>query len=213
MNRSRATDELVTMRESGFGWVLPRHRSERYEGRKMSPVSYQTIKISKGKHSSPGDGACVMELASMLAGEAFTDHPVSVCPLIGSFMRSYNDSIDERRRQSLYEYASKVVGSRKSASVQRARAARLAEWTEQMRRSRRSRFLLRSPLRVAGRVRKPPMEAIGTYAVRAIPKHSDETHAAVLELVDELLAVGARDDRVSARVMASRRAQAVDAAV
>jgi hypothetical protein len=35
----------------------------------MSSVSYQTIKLSKGKHASPEDGACVMELASMLGGE------------------------------------------------------------------------------------------------------------------------------------------------
>ena len=48
----------------------------------------------------------------MLSGEPFTDHPASVCPVIGSFLRSYNDSIDQRRRQSLYDYASKVVGSR-----------------------------------------------------------------------------------------------------
>jgi len=51
----------------------------------MSPVSYQTIKLSKGKHSSPEDGACVMELASMLAGEAFMGrehaaHPADVVP-------------------------------------------------------------------------------------------------------------------------------------
>ena len=48
----------------------------------------------------------------MLAGEPFTDHPASVCPVIGSFLRAYNDSVDDGRRQDLYEYASKVVGSR-----------------------------------------------------------------------------------------------------
>ena len=77
----------------------------------MSPVSYQTIKLSKGKHSSPDDGACVMELASMLAGEPFTDHPAAVCPVIGSFMRAYNDAVNDSRRQDLYAYASMVVGS------------------------------------------------------------------------------------------------------
>ena len=29
---------------------------------------------------------CVMELASMLAGERFGDRPVSVCPVIGAFL-------------------------------------------------------------------------------------------------------------------------------
>ena len=176
----------------------------------MSPVSYQTIKLSKGKHSSPEDGACVMELASMLAGEAFTDHPVSVCPVIGSFLRAYNDSVDEKRRQSLYEYASKVVGSRGPQRTQRARAERLALWADEMYRSRR-RWFLRSPLRAVDRLRKPPVDAIGTYAVHAIRKHTDETHVAALELIDELLAVGMRDDRVPARGIAGR-ARALDPA-
>jgi hypothetical protein len=168
----------------------------------MSPASYQTIRLSKGKHTDPAAGACVMELASMLAGEPFTDHPASVCPVIGSFLRSYNDSIDSRRRQSLYEYASKVVGSRGCASTQQARAARLSEWAQEMQRSRRRWFPVR-PLRRIGRLRRPPIDAIGSYAVHSISKHTDRTHAAALALVDELLAVSARDERVSARVLAA----------
>ena len=177
----------------------------------MSPVSYQTIKLSKGKHLRPEDGACVMELSSMLAGEPFTDHPSSVCPVIGSFLRSYNDAIDEQRRQSLYEFASKVVGSRGSTRVQEARAERLARWAEEMYSARRAWLALR-PLRALGRVRQPSIEAIGTYAVHAIRKHDDQTHAAVLALVDELIGLGVRDDRVSARVIAAR-AGALDRAV
>ena len=67
----------------------------------MAPISYQTITLSKGKPASPEDGACAMELASMLAGEPFNDHPRSVCPVIGSFLRAYNDRIDDGRRQDL----------------------------------------------------------------------------------------------------------------
>jgi hypothetical protein len=169
----------------------------------MSPVSYQTIKLSKGKHMGPEDGACVMELASMLASEPFTDHPASVCPVIGSFLRSYNDSIDEKRRQSLYEYASRVVGSRSTQRTQQARAERLAVWAEEMQRTRRAMFVVRSPLRAISRLRKPPIDAIGNYTVHAIPKHTDQTHASALGLIDELLAIGMRDDRVSARVIAA----------
>jgi hypothetical protein len=170
----------------------------------MSPVSYQTIKLSKGKHSGPEEGACVMELASMLAGEPFTDHPASVCPVIGSFLRSYNDSIDSDRRQGLYEYASKVVGSRACARIQQARAARLAQWAEEMERTRPAWFVLSSPLRAIGRLRRPPVDAVGTYAVHSIRKHTDRTHASALALVDELLAISDRDERVSARVLAAR---------
>jgi hypothetical protein len=177
----------------------------------MSPVSYQTIKLSKGKHASPEDGACVMELASMLAGEPFTDHPTSVCPVIASFLRSYNDSIDEGRRQSLYECAAKVVGSRTGQRVQAARAERLGTWADEVLRSRRTWFL-RSPLRALMRLRKPPIDAIGPYAVHAITKHTDETHRAALTLVDELLNTGQRDDRISARVLAAKTTRALDAA-
>ena len=41
----------------------------------MPQVSHQTIRLAKGKHQSAEQGACVMELASMLACEPFTDHP------------------------------------------------------------------------------------------------------------------------------------------
>jgi hypothetical protein len=156
----------------------------------MSPATYQTIKLGKGKHSSPDDGACVMELASMLAGEPFTDHPDCVCPAIGSFLRAYNDSIDESRRQDLYEYAARVVGSRRTPEVERARADHLLAWAAALQPRRLTR-LLPGPLRTFTSQRRPPADAAGTHAVHAIRKHSDDTHAAALTLVDELLTIGA----------------------
>jgi hypothetical protein len=157
----------------------------------MAPVTHQTIKLSKGKHASPDDGACVMELASMLAGEPFSDHPASACPVIGSFVRAYNDSIDDGRRQDLYALAARIVGSRSSISIQRARADRLTEWAFDMQsRHWTSRYLPLGRLRMASLRRQPSAHAVGTFAVRAIPKHTDETHSEVLELLDELLAIG-----------------------
>ncbi|HEY2769863.1 MAG TPA: hypothetical protein VGI87_04815 [Solirubrobacteraceae bacterium] len=155
----------------------------------MSPATYQTIKLGKGKHSSPDDGACVMELASMLAGEAFTDHPECVCPAIGSFLRAYNDSVDDARRQDLYEYAARVVGSRRGPDVAQARADRLLAWGGELQPRRLTR-LLPAPLRTLASARRPPADAAGTHAVHAIRKHTDATHAAALALIDELLAIG-----------------------
>jgi len=158
----------------------------------MSTVSHQTIKLSKGKHSSPGDGACVMELASMLAGEKFTDHPQSVCPAIGSFLRAYNDAVEDDRRQDLYAYAARVVSSRSSAEVERTRAERLLEWAAE-RSARRWTRLLPPALRSLGATRRPPIDACGTHAVRSIRRHTDATHAEVLALIDELLEIGPPD--------------------
>ena len=170
----------------------------------MSPATHQTIKLTKGKHSSPEEGACVLELASMLAGEPFSDHPSSVCPVIGSFLRAYNDSITDERRQDLYAYASQVVDTRTSLEIQRERAERVAEWAIGMQRRRWTRFLPLSRLRAVGLRRQPSVHAIGTYAVHAIPKHTDETHAEALALVDQLLSLSNRAERPVPRPVTAR---------
>src|SRR3954447_20946326 len=87
-------------------------------------VSHQTVTLARGKHRSPRNGACVMELASMLAAEPFTDRPTSVCPVVAAFLRAYNDAVDDARRQDLYGYASAAVGSRAGWAETRARAER-----------------------------------------------------------------------------------------
>jgi uncharacterized protein YjiS (DUF1127 family) len=156
----------------------------------MSPATYQTVKLSKGKHISPEDGACVMELASMLAGEPFSDHPACACPVIGSFLRAYNDSLDDERRQDLYAYAAKVVGSRSTGAVQRARAERLAGWEIELRRRRPLRRMLPERLRDLGLHRRHALDTVGTHAVHAIRRHTDAVHAEALGLIDELLAMG-----------------------
>ncbi len=160
----------------------------------MSSSTHQTIKLSKGKHSSPETGACVMELASMLAGEQFSDHPQTVCPMVGSFLRAYNDSIDEARRQDLYEYASRVVGSRAGTDVERARAEMLMAWSADRRLRRLRHSVIPGPIRQFMVRRRRPIESAGAHAVQAIRRHTDQTHAGALRLIDELLAVGDQVD-------------------
>ena len=100
----------------------------------MTGKSDHTTRLSLGKHDSHEQGACVMELASMLEGERFTDAPESVCPVIRDLLRSYNDRIDDQRRQELYGCAAAVVGSRSTPCVERERlrlcadAARSVTW-------------------------------------------------------------------------------------
>lgn len=154
----------------------------------MTAANFQTIKLGRGKHRSPDDGACVMELASMLAGEPFSDHPVAVCPVIGSFMRAYNDSIDDGRRQDLYAYAAKAVGTRASQAVQQARAERLSAWIDELSQRRWTRVL--RPTRLRALAPKPTPDAVGGRAVRAIRRHDDRSHAEVLALIDELMVMG-----------------------
>jgi hypothetical protein len=155
----------------------------------MAPVNYQTITLSKGKHASPEEGACVMELASMIAGEPFSDRPASVCPVIGSFLRAYNDTISYERRQDLYGYAAKVVGSRAGPGVQKARAELLAAWAPVPRHGRLRRWLPAALVKAAD-AWQPPVDYLGASAVQSIGVHCKQTHAKALALVDQLLAIG-----------------------
>jgi hypothetical protein len=158
----------------------------------MPPINHQTIKLSRGRHSSPEHGACVMELASMLAGEGFSDHPRSVSRPIASFLRGYNDLLDDTRRADLYGFAAQTVETVDSAAVEEARAARLLGWADQRWERRSSRSMLdRLRMRRVHKERSIDPEPAGTYAVHAIGKVTDETHAAALALVDELIAIGA----------------------
>ena len=157
----------------------------------MPPINYQTIKLSRGRHSSPEHGACVMELASMLAGESFTDHPRSVSRPIASFLRGYNDLVDDRRRVDLYRYAAQTVGTASSPAVEAARVARLLGWADELWQRRSAHSLLeRLRLRRATKERCADPEPAGTYAVHAIGKVGEESHATVLALIDELIAMG-----------------------
>jgi hypothetical protein len=134
-----------------------------------------------------------MELASMLAGEGFTDHPRSVSRPIASFMRGYNDLLDDRRRADLYRYAAQTVGTAGSPPIEDARVDRLLAWADELWQRRSSRSLIeRMRHRRAVKERSTDPEPAGTYAVHAIGKVNDEIHASALALVDELITMGGR---------------------
>jgi len=164
----------------------------------MRSVSHQTVKLSAGSHASPKEGACVMELASILAGEPFSDAPRSVCPVIADFLRTYNDRVDDRRRQDLYEYAAKAVGTRCTGEVERARAELCRHWASRLQRTRPWHQPALGPLAP----RTPPAilellglhrpERAGHWAALAAAHDADERgHCAALGFVDELISVGA----------------------
>jgi hypothetical protein len=149
----------------------------------MSLTTYQTVRLARGRHQSPDQGACVMELASMLAGEPFSDHPQSVCPVVGAFLRAYNDGLPDDRRQDLYEYAAKSVGTASSRRVRRARARMCLEW-----------FALRAPgghrpsrlsLALAGWT----LGSVGRAAARTA-RVSTHSHGDVLRLLDRMIEIG-----------------------
>ena len=66
--------------------------------------------LSRGKHRNPKKGACFMELASFLAGEAWSDHPSCTHPLLASLARDVNDHVDDFARSRLAPLIPEVIG-------------------------------------------------------------------------------------------------------
>src|SRR4051794_31569653 len=89
--------------------------------------SFQTVRLSRGRHRNPGDGACVAELTSMLAGERFSDHPRCACPALTAFLRGYNDALDNPQRQDLFALATELVGTRADEATTTERGERLVD--------------------------------------------------------------------------------------
>ncbi|HSC02366.1 MAG TPA: hypothetical protein VLC49_03575 [Solirubrobacteraceae bacterium] len=154
------------------------------------------MRLSAGSHAFPKEGACVMELASMLAGEPFSDAPESVCPVIADFLRTYNDHVDDRRRQDLYEFAAKAVGTRSTREVERARGKLCHRWAGRLERTRLCRQTALGP----PPHRTPPaiLELLGFYrparaghwaALTAARDADQRLHRATLRFIDELISV------------------------
>jgi hypothetical protein len=66
--------------------------------------------LSPGKHRNPRTGACFMELASLLAGERFSDHPACTHPLLAAVARHVNDHTSDAGRQRLADLIPSVIG-------------------------------------------------------------------------------------------------------
>jgi hypothetical protein len=128
-----------------------------------------------------------MELASMLSGERFGDRPRTVCPVIASILRVYNDNVDDRRRQDLYRFASDAVDTRRDYRVQRRRADAALDWAG-------ARYASRAATLVTAPDPEGPRDEIAYYVVGALGRRgrwSDDDHAAVVVLLEELIDVGA----------------------
>ena len=66
--------------------------------------------LSRGRHRNTRKGACFMEMASVLAGERWTDHPRCTHPLLGNLARLVNDCTSDDHRHELAMLIPSVVG-------------------------------------------------------------------------------------------------------
>ena len=74
----------------------------------------------------------MVEVASMLAGEPFSDRPACVCPALRSFLHGYNDNLPGDMRQDLFGLASDIVDTRTSPLITAWRAGLCVDWARSL---------------------------------------------------------------------------------
>src|ERR1700727_2443264 len=87
----------------------------------------EEIKLESGSHQNFEKGVCAMELVSYLADEPFSDHPKCVSPVVGQFLRSWDDALDDEGRQKLKPYLARAI-STSSDGRDEERAWLLTDW-------------------------------------------------------------------------------------
>jgi hypothetical protein len=87
------------------------------------------ITLAVGNHPTREAGMCAMEAAAWIAGEPHSDQPECVDPVIAALMRTWQDKLDDERRQTLVKpLIPLVIGTRSTPEVQDARAIAVADW-------------------------------------------------------------------------------------
>jgi len=86
--------------------------------------------LKSGGHKSRIDGACVMEAVAYVAGEPWSDHPECVSPVIGAFLRNWNDSLptDADRDRLLKPLIPLIINTRSTHAIEEQRSYLALDW-------------------------------------------------------------------------------------
>lgn len=71
-----------------------------------------SIPLLRGPHDPNDDKQmCAMEAAAWIAGEPHSDYPKCVSPVLGAYVRAWNDALDDEARQTLKPYIPRMIGT------------------------------------------------------------------------------------------------------
>ncbi len=88
-----------------------------------------SAELAYGPHSDRSNGLCALEWVALLANEDHGDHPECACPVVSTFVRSWNDSLsDDDRTRLLRPLVPKLVGSRSTPAVETQRSYLALDW-------------------------------------------------------------------------------------
>jgi hypothetical protein len=99
--------------------------NRRYRGLE---IDFDALRLGKGAHASPRNGMCVMEAVAFVLGLPHSDNPPCVSPAIGTFLRNWNDALDDDGRQMLKPYIWQVPGTATTPEDELRRAWLATDW-------------------------------------------------------------------------------------
>lgn len=83
--------------------------------------------LSAGAHSGPSEGACIMEYASVIAGEEWSDTPACTHPVLTLVAQKVNDDLSDADRHLLLPLLPRLMGT-SAGKDDPALSVRLAVW-------------------------------------------------------------------------------------
>ena len=87
------------------------HRSqEEYEYR-MTTLDLTTLTLAVGSHNADSSEMCLLEAAAYQAGEAWSDHPRCVSPVLAAYGRGLNDVLPDDTRQRLVSFIPRLLNT------------------------------------------------------------------------------------------------------
>lgn len=97
---------------------------------RLPMLGLEGIVLKSGAHRMREDGVCAMEALAWIAGEPHSDAPQCACPVIGAFLRTWNDSLrdDETRTRVLRPILPVLLNTRSTAAVERRRSYLALDW-------------------------------------------------------------------------------------
>lgn len=93
-------------------------------------IDLESVRLYRGMHKEPNgkkEGS-LLEWASYLAGEPWSDHPDCVSPVIATFCRRWNDTLSDDDRQILLPYLPKLLNTRGTEAQESKRAWMMTDW-------------------------------------------------------------------------------------
>jgi hypothetical protein len=173
-------------------------------GKGRAELDLGSLYLGPGSHSSPQEGVCVVELASLFAGEKFSDRPRCVCDVIAAFLRAFNDRVSHTERQQLRPLAVLVLDSRADRRItRRRRDLCLSAAGARLDGSPGRRMLERLLIRLRILALLGPGRALwfdegaGEYAARVVFARGGSAEA--VELLKQLLCLGGQPGSVARR--------------